>query len=343
MSDFSLSAFTKRFDRRRFLSYNSGVVEGYDEARGYVMLGVKRVMQRLLERAVDTEEMEGVMNSLCEELVEADICERATIMLYDIERSRPLLRFMEDRLTSLPADSFGVLEMEILRDSDEGYVFFNGGGGLRTRLALRLATQNKFLGILSLSSRRKRNYTSEELETLCSIASVVALTVENRLLLMDMPISLYRTHLPGMLALNRLRNRVMDEINRVDRYGGEFSLLMLHTELPDSEMLRSLKRFISENVRQVDSVSICGERIGIVMPNSGLDGATSAARRLRRLIRDEWGQMNGLILQPCVGIATYPQDSPFASGLIEAAELALGYALKDSRSHIKNYYSSVRQ
>jgi len=304
---------------------------------------VKDVMRSLLERAVDTEEMEEVMRCLCEKLVETDTAERATIILFDIEKSRPLIRFVKDNLSSVPADTLNISEMELLRDSDDGYILSSDGKNGRSRLALRLATQNKFLGALLLTSRKKRPYTAAQLEVLRSVASIAALTIENRLLLMDMPISLYRTHLPGMLALNRLRNRVMDEINRIDRYGGEFSLLLLSVELPDRGMLRSLKMFVSENVRQVDSVTVHSGLMGIVMPNSGLDGAVAAARRLRRLIKDEWGEANGLTLQPSVGIATYPQDSPFASGLIEAAEIALAHALENSRSRIRTYESLVQR
>jgi|GEM_PF-3319534 len=302
---------------------------------------LRPILTALLKKAVDTEELDEVAKFLCQQLVQSDAAERVMVVLYDVERGQQILRFAEGRIPSASADVYEIAEIEKLRNSNDGYILYDNEGAIRTRLAVSLCVHSKFSGVLSLSSSSARRYSASDIKTLKEIASVFSLTIENRLLLIDIPVSLYRTHLPGMLALNRLRNKVMDEINRVDRYGGEFSLLILSPSLPktNGDSLRSLKAFISENIRQVDSIAIWRENIGIVMPNTSAAEALVAAKRLRKLIKTDWGIEEGLLLEPCFGIASYPHDSPFASGLIEAAEIALNRAVHQRSRHIKNYSS----
>ncbi|MCX7702482.1 MAG: GGDEF domain-containing protein [Planctomycetota bacterium] len=310
------------------------------------MDALKSILTNLIKRTVNTEDIESALKPLCREIVNFKIADRASVILNNLEKAQQFTRFVEDKIPGAPPDAFELPQIEQLRNCDEPIIYEDKNGVVKTRLAVRISAHNRFLGILSLSSRTLRKFSTTAIQTIKEIASVLAIMLENRILLMDIPLPLCRTHLPGLLALNRLRNKVMEEINRVDRYGGVFSILILSPSpsgkppaLSNGEALNSLKAFINENVRQTDFVSLSHDTVAVVMPNTSASGATAAAKRLRKLVKDNWGLEQGFLLEPFFGISTYPQDSPFATTLIEAAEIALNRAINQHRPPIENYSS----
>jgi len=132
------------------------------------------------------------------------------------------------------------------------------------------------------------------------------------------------------------------ELERSKRYGHPFSLLMLdidwfkdindtHGHDVGDQALATLGRITSETLRQEEILGrLGGEEFAVLLPETGLEGAMTAAERLRRAIARTPidGDQGTVGITVSVGVAPWGGDEEPLESLLTRADEGL-YAAKD--------------
>lgn len=145
--------------------------------------------------------------------------------------------------------------------------------------------------------------------------------------------------LTGLANHRRLFEVLHAEICRSNRTGREFSLLLLDLDelktindrfghLVGNRALCRLAQILADCCRSVDTAARQGgDEFAVVLPETGVAGATLVARRICDLLSKDAEEP---ALSVSVGVAGYPQDAETIGTLLHAADRAL-YAMKDKR------------
>ncbi len=147
--------------------------------------------------------------------------------------------------------------------------------------------------------------------------------------------------LTGVGNLRHMWNTLSHEAERAQRFGGEFSVLMLDLdhfkqvndtlghEFGDA-VLREFAARLRSCLRELDTVTrYGGEEFVLVLPGTGLEGASTAAERVVQAVRARAFGYNGVQRQVTVsaGVASFPLHARVAEDLLRCADHAL-YAAK---------------
>jgi diguanylate cyclase (GGDEF)-like protein len=133
-------------------------------------------------------------------------------------------------------------------------------------------------------------------------------------------------------ALNR-------EIRRASRFGQELSVAHIavddlasqvaeHGELRSNLVVKEVATVLAQQVRSFDVLGRYGEEaFMLILPQTGRDGATEAAERMRLAVeRHAFSSSAAGAITASVGIASFPQDAADLGDLVAAAERALHQA-----------------
>jgi len=158
---------------------------------------------------------------------------------------------------------------------------------------------------------------------------------------------------PLTAVLNRraLTERLVAELERVKRYESTVSLLLIDIDhfkrvndsyghLVGDDVLTDVGALLQSAVRSVDVVArYGGEEFVIVLPETGVVGATSFAERIRELVEDhQFSHAGGsdLRLTASVGVATYPSPGlDSVEDLLAKADQALYRAKAEGRNRVR--------
>jgi len=145
-----------------------------------------------------------------------------------------------------------------------------------------------------------------------------------------------------------IMQRLEEERHRAEARKTALSFLMIdvdhfklindrHGHLTGDLVLREVARIIRENIREID---ICGryggEEFGVVLPDTGADGAIYVAERIRLAIEKAGIQAYdaNLKVTVSVGAATLPQDGKDLEELLDKADWAMYQAKKHGRNSV---------
>jgi len=158
---------------------------------------------------------------------------------------------------------------------------------------------------------------------------------------------------PLTAVLNRraLTERLASELERVRRYESQVSVLLIDIDhfkrvndsyghLVGDDVLMDVGSLLQSAVRSVDVVArYGGEEFVIVLPETGLMGATAFAERIRELVEAHPFQHAGgsvLRLTASVGVATYPSPGlDTVEDLLATADQALYRAKAEGRNRVR--------
>ncbi|ACS81072.1 sensor domain-containing diguanylate cyclase [Maridesulfovibrio salexigens] len=140
-----------------------------------------------------------------------------------------------------------------------------------------------------------------------------------------------------------------DALERTRRYGRDLSLLMMDIDYfktvndmyghdAGDDVLKGLSKTGLKILRNIDVFGrIGGEEFSILLPDTGLDGATLVAERLRAEI--ETTKMNtrsgSLNITVSIGVATYSEHTKTLEQLLKAADIGLYAAKEAGRNQVK--------
>jgi len=145
------------------------------------------------------------------------------------------------------------------------------------------------------------------------------------------------SNLDGLTELFNHRSfheRLEKEIYRAQQYDLNFSLLMMDIDdfkklndtyghLAGDQHLRSIARILKFILRETDFVArYGGEEFAVILPETPLEGARSAAERIRSSVENQdFGKNIRVTLS--IGVSSYPDHGVKKNDLIEKADKAL--------------------
>lgn len=144
-----------------------------------------------------------------------------------------------------------------------------------------------------------------------------------------------RDGLTGLLNRREFLRLLRDEINRARRYGRSFAVLLLDIDhfkkVNDSwghpagdEVLRCVAGRIMNELRPTDRAGrYGGEEFAILLTETGLDAATTAAERIRAAIARgpvDTPDNGSIAVTVSIGIAAFPQAGSEETALISVAD-----------------------
>ncbi len=220
-------------------------------------------------------------------------------------------------------------------------------------LLLPLATGDRQFGaVVAGRTAGAPPFRYADLGTVQSLVLFGATAIEKSLLYEQSQELAFTDGLTGLFNHREFHRRLGDEIERNQRYGHAFSLLLVdidlfkqvndrHGHLAGDAVLKALAEAIRGSIRTIDiAARYGGEEIGVILPETPLAGAQVVAERIRTTVAGL--RMTAPSGQPLsctvsVGVAVAPEDADRRERLIDAADKALYLAKCTGRNRVKTY------
>ncbi len=150
--------------------------------------------------------------------------------------------------------------------------------------------------------------------------------------------------LTGIANRRALFDGLTDEISRHQRYQHPLSVILLdidhfkavndtHGHLIGDEVLIQVADVMKKCLRQVDLLGrYGGEEFAVIMPETDIDRAATAAEKLRKAVAAQRFSSKNLKITISGGVAAFHDESP--SGLLDVADNLLYQAKNGGRNQI---------
>ena len=179
-----------------------------------------------------------------------------------------------------------------------------------------------------------------------STTETLVLRERNRELIHELEQQLETDSLTGLKNRDYFIKTARTELERVARYRQPLALLMVdidhfkqindtHGHLAGDEVLKSVTLVLSDMVRANDCLArLGGEEFAVLMPQTGLEQAYTAAERLRAAIAQVRCNLQGAEVRPTVsvGIAVAAEGGETLSSLMRRSDLAMYEAKAQGRN-----------
>jgi diguanylate cyclase (GGDEF)-like protein len=230
---------------------------------------------------------------------------------------------------------------------------------IRQILSTPLFKQDEVMGILHVMNKHDGALFSEEDKaSLSTLALHTAVAIDNAWFLETMEKQAVTDSLTGLYNHREFQNRLLEEVERGNRYGSLFSLLMLdidhfkvlndtHGHMSGDLILKEIVRRIRGSIRNnVDiPARYGGEEFTIILPQTPKEEAKIAAERIRKSIQaEDFPTITGhpVRVTASLGIASFPEDMKTREELLLAADQALYFAKNEGRNRICSYSETLK-
>jgi diguanylate cyclase (GGDEF)-like protein len=190
-------------------------------------------------------------------------------------------------------------------------------------------------------------FGAEDVRLLTLLAAWAAMALENLRLAQNVEKLAVTDDLTQVYNYRFLKSALRREIKRAGRYHQDLALLMLdvdnlktyndrHGHLRGSYLLREMAGLFASHVRSWDLVAkYGGDEFTVILPQTGIAGALTAAERLRAAVEEHRFPLAGPAeITVSVGVAAFPAEGQTTSALIETADRALYLAKQRGRNQV---------
>lgn len=220
---------------------------------------------------------------------------------------------------------------------------------VRSLMSVPLMIGKKVLGILRVDSPHEKNFTTEDLRFLTTIADVGAVAIENAQLYERLEQLAIKDSLTGLYLRRYLLERLTAEVSRQMRRKGEMSFLMFDLDkfkqyndkfghMAGDIVLRAVAMILTDFFRQPGDL-VCrygGEEFCVLMPDCPKAKAVELAEELRKKIAEQTIVLRRekTRITVSIGVASFPKDASNPRELIHKADLALYQAKEEGRNQV---------
>ena len=229
---------------------------------------------------------------------------------------------------------------------------FDRASAFQTRsvVAAPLRSRGRVLGVIELvNGEGDPRFSDEDVVALSAIADFAAIAIDNaRNFQRVQELTLTDEH-TGVYNARHLRAVMEQEVLRSRRFHHPLSLIFLdldhfkrvndtHGHLAGSACLREVGDLLVATSRQVDVVCrYGGDEFAVLLVETGADGAVAIAERVREVLAEHvFLQREGVHarLSASLGVATFPDHTRDAQGLLRAADFAMYAAKAEGRNKV---------
>jgi diguanylate cyclase (GGDEF)-like protein len=261
---------------------------------------------------VSGREQDEVLRTILRTAVETIGAQRGSIMLYADETDVLTVRVVEGDLNPTMQDRISLRKGEGIagKVAETGQAKIANLGrqdpefsaknpresDVRQLMCIPLQGKRDIIGVINLVNKRSGEpFSQEDLDLLSSIAPQAAVTIEN-FRLYNYAVS---DGLTGLYVRRHFDGWLLQEFERVKRYGGELSVIMVDIDhfkhINDTYghpigdwVLIEVAKILKSRIREPDIVArYGGEEFVVVLPATEIAGAEVLAERLRRAIEEK--------------------------------------------------------
>jgi diguanylate cyclase (GGDEF)-like protein len=209
----------------------------------------------------------------------------------------------------------------------------------KSELAIPLRTKQGITGVLDVESEGAGSLTEDDVKLLTSLATFIAIAIDNAKLYEDIRLMADTDELTGAYNYRYLKTRLEEELTKAKKQKAKLSLLMLDLdnfkEINDSKghsegdhVLGTLAQKLKTGLRKDDVFTrYGGDEFMVILPQTDKQEAIKIAHRIKRIVEETR-------LRTSIGVATYPDDS---DQLIETADKALYKAKEKGKDLVYSF------
>ncbi len=209
----------------------------------------------------------------------------------------------------------------------------------KSEIAVPLLTKAGVTGVLDVECEGAGSLTDEDVKLLTSLATFVAIAIENAKLYETTKTMAITDELTGAFNYRYLKSKLAEELESTKKQKTKLSLLMLDLdnfkEINDSkghsegdQVLKSIAGKLSAGLRKDDIFTrYGGDEFMVILPQTDKQEAIKIAHRLKRIVEENR-------LKTSIGVSTYPEDSEH---LIEAVDKALYRAKEKGKDLVYSF------
>lgn len=211
----------------------------------------------------------------------------------------------------------------------------------KAEMCLPLISFGESLGVLALESATANAFDPMDMQPLESVADICATAIKNATFVETVKQQAYVDGLTGVFNRRLFEVRLLEEMERAQRYDSALSLIMVDIDhfkklndefghLLGDEVLKQVSALFGQQLRKADVVCrYGGEEFVIVVPETTGENAMGVADKLRRAVETHLFPGVPRPVTVSLGVAEYPQQGKTRDEIVKAADSAL-YASKQA-------------
>ncbi len=310
-------------------------------------------------------ELDELLDKVCIAILERFTADHVSLLL--LEKGHLLLRAHRGRLTPLLAagdiipteagltSQALVLGKSVLQnDVSQATDYVPGYAETRAEVCVPLIFFGEKLGVLVLDSKTPNAFLESDVTPLESVADICAAAIQNAHHFESAKQLAYLDGLTGIFNRRFFEMRIVEELERAQRYKSELSVIMLDIDnfkrlndefghLLGDEVLRQVSGILQQHLRKGDVVCrFGGEEFAVLLPQANNENAMEVAEKLRRAI--EAFHFPGVPRPVTVsaGTAHFPEFGETRDEVVSAADTALYLAKQAGRNCVMNASKSKK-
>jgi len=214
-------------------------------------------------------------------------------------------------------------------------------------LTVPLKRGNTNLGVFSIYTKKKRNFSQLDIEMIEIFASQVTLAIINKTHLEETYQTAITEDLTSLYNQRYLHKRFEEEITRARRFKHFLSLVFIDIDnlkkindsfghLAGDRVLKKISEIVRENIRKIDiPARYGGDEIVIILSETNAFSARILAERIRKKVEDVFVQTDTPVTIS-IGTATFPEDADQKTDLFYKADLAMYKAKQKGKNRVES-------